>query len=165
MLWTPGLAHAQPTISITNLLQQGFTNSALPYSLLVTGIKGVGVIGARFDDIYLDGGQMKAHGGFLSFYGCNDDIKSATVNTNTGKLTFSGAMTLPKWLQKILEKKLPAVPKAEPVLIADLNGVAFEGGTFTLPSPPYTFYIGRLTLENVSFTIDTDRKSTRTHYS
>ena len=85
MLWTAPLAHAQPAITIGQLLTQGFTNSPLPYSLRVTGIKGVGLIGARFEDIYLDGsGQVRAHSGFLSLYNLNYDVTNASVNTSGG---------------------------------------------------------------------------------
>src|ERR1035441_1304323 len=159
VLCTVPMAHAQPPITLTQLLAQGFTNAPLnqPYSLRVTGISGVGLTGARFDDIYQDvSGNVRAHSGFLSLYDLNYNVTLASVNTSGGgQLALSGVMSLPKFLQNALDKRHVTLPQAQPALVVDGSGsIGFDGGTFTLPTPPYTFPFGPLTIENVSLTID-----------
>src|SRR5258706_7757700 len=136
VLCTVSMAHAQPGIPLSQLLAQGFTNSPAPYSIRVTGINGVGLIGARFDDIYQDvSGMVRAHGGFLSLYNLNYDMTLASVNTTGGgQLSLNGVMSLPGFLAKALAKRNVTLPQAQPALVVDNSGnVAFQGGTFTLP--------------------------------
>src|SRR6185369_10115409 len=73
--------HAQQTITLTQLLAQGFTNGpALGYNLRVTGIRNVS--SAVFSDIRPEptaGNEVQAHGGNLQIYGLNYAVFSASV--------------------------------------------------------------------------------------
>jgi hypothetical protein len=140
--------HAQPTITLTQLLAQGFTNGpALGYSLRVTGIRNVS--SAVFSDIRPEptaGNEVQAHGGNLQIYGLNYAVFSASVD---GSLYFSGSISLPPPLNQYMS----SVADAQGMVVDSSGNIGFDspGGTFTIP---HTFEIGALTIDSVTLTIN-----------
>ena len=143
------VASAQPTITLTQLLAQGFTNGPLTgYSLKVTGIRNVS--SATFTDIRPEptaGGQVQAHGGNVQLYGLNYAVAGASVDG--GELSFNGAISLPPPLNQYES----AVADAHGLVVGASGNIGFDspGGTFTIPQ---TFEIGALTIDEVTLTIN-----------
>ena len=156
MLWTIPLGQAQPipTITLTQLLAQGFTNGpgALGYRLKVTGIRNVS--SAVFEDIRREptaGNAVQAHAGSVQLYGLNYVVAEASVDG--GELSFSGMLALPPPLNDYA------------AMVTDLGGVVIGssarprfavGDTFTIPR---TFEIGPLTIDAVTLTINPDAQT------
>ena len=149
VLWTISTASAQPTITLTQLLAQGFTNGPLTgYSLKVTGIRNIS--SAVFNDIRPEptaGGAVQAHGGNVQLYGLNYAVAGASVEG--GKLSFNGSISLPPPLSDYES----AVADAHGLVVGASGNIAFDqpGGAFTIPKK---FVIGALTLDSVTLIIN-----------
>ena len=140
---------AQPTIPLSQLLVQGFTNGPLTgYSLRVSGIRNVS--SATFTDIRPEptaGGEVQAHGGTVMLYGLNYAVAGASVDG--GELSFNGSISLPPPLNQYES----AVADLHGLVVGFSGNIGFDspGGTFTIPK---TFEMGALTIDEVTLTIN-----------
>jgi hypothetical protein len=148
VLWAAATVSGQSTITLTQLLAQGFTNGPLTgYSLRVTGIRNVS--SATFSDIRLEPttGDVEAHGGNVQLYGLNYAVAGAAVDG--GELSFNGSISLPPPLNQYES----AVADAQGLVVGASGNIGFDspGGTFTIPK---TFEMGALTIDAVTLTIN-----------